>query len=345
MKLTLKEIADAVNGKVVGDGTIEVTGINSLGNASSGELSFFSDRRYKDQVKGTNASALLVSQPLDIFDGSQIVVTDPRLAQVKIVGMFAPPAAEFSGISDKAVIADSSLIGDKVSIYPLAYVGEDAVIGDDVTLYSGVFIGDRVRVGKGTIIYPNVTIMNDCIIGNNVIIHAGTVIGSHGFGFVKEGSRNLKVPQIGIVQIDDEVEIGANNCIDRATMGKTWIQKGVKTDNLIQIAHNVVIGEGTLIAAQTGLSGSVEIGHDVVIAGQVGMTDHIKIGDRVMIGPGSGLAKSVPSGEIVSGRPIVMPQRHYLKVSNLVVRLPELFNRLRGLEKKIERILKSKEQM
>jgi UDP-3-O-[3-hydroxymyristoyl] glucosamine N-acyltransferase len=314
--------------------------VNSLDKASKGEISFFTDKRYQDQVQHTGASALLVSKAVDIYHGPQVVVSDARLAQAKIIAMFSPPEPRFPGISKRAFIAESCKIGDNVSVYPMAYVGDGAVLGDDVTLYPGVFIGERVWIGNGTMIYPNVTITHDCIIGQNVIIHPGTVIGSHGFGFVKEAGKNVKVHQIGIVQIDDDVEIGANNCIDRAALGKTWIKRGVKTDNLIQVAHNVVIGEETLIAAQTGISGSVEIGRDVVMGGQVGMIDHLKIGDRAMIAPGSGLAKHINQGEIVSGRP-GMPHRHFLRVSRLFVRLPEIFERLKGLEKKVEAILKT----
>lgn len=341
MSLTLQEIADAIRGEVVGDKTVEITGVNSLEKASKGEISFFSDRRYKEQVDQTSASALIVSKVVDTYQGPQIVVYDAKLAQVKVVEMFAPPEPRFPGISESASIADSCIMGENASIYPMVYVGEGAIIGNDVTLFPGVFLGERVRIGDRTRIYPNVTVTHDCIIGNDVIIHSGSVIGSHGFGFVKEEGKNVKVPQIGIVKIDDEVEIGANNCIDRAALGTTWIKKGVKTDNLIQIAHNVVIGEETLIAAQTGISGSVEIGRDVVMGGQVGMIDHLKIGDRAMIAPGSGLAKPINQGEIISGRP-GMPHRLSLRVSKLLARLPEIFDRLRSLEKKVESILKSK---
>jgi UDP-3-O-[3-hydroxymyristoyl] glucosamine N-acyltransferase len=192
-----------------------------------------------------------------------------------------------------------------------------------------------VRIGNKTVIFPNVTILPDCIIGNEVVIRAGTVIGSDGFGFVRDGRRNVRVPQLGIVQIDDYVDIGANNCIDRAAMGKTWIKRGVKTDNLVHIAHNVVIGEDTLIAAQTAVGGSAHIGKEVVIGGQVAISDHIRIEDRVMIGSQSGVAKSLGPGEIVSGSP-AMPHRLWLRTSGILPRLPDLMERLRKLEKKVE---------
>ena len=224
----------------------------------------------------------------------------------------------------------------------MVYVGKDSVIGDDTTLFPGVFVGERVKIGKRTLVYPNVSILQDCIIGNDVILHAGTVIGGDGFGFAREGSVPVKIPQIGMVQIDDEVEIGSNNCIDRAALGKTWIQRRVKTDNLVQVAHNVVIGENTVIVAQVGISGSVNIGCDVVIGGQVGIIDHLEIGDRAMSGSQSGVAKSVAPGEVVSGYP-AMPHRLFLRTSGLIMKLPKTNSRLRDLERRLEELEKKLE--
>lgn len=339
MELTLKEIADSVKGEIKGDDRVIITGINSFDKARYGEVSFLFDQRFKSRVKETKASALLVSELVDGFEGPQVVVSNPKLAYARVADMFAAPTPRFEGISDRAVIDESVRIGENVSIYPMAYVGKEAVIGDDVTVFSGVFIGDRVRIGNGTMVYPNVTIMHDSIIGKDVIIHAGSVIGSDGFGFVKDGALNVKIPQFGFVQIDDQVEIGANNSIDRAAFGKTWIKRGVKTDNLVQIAHNVVIGEDTIIVGQTGISGSVEIGREVVIGGQVGISDHQKIGDRAMIGSKSGVYKSVPPGEKVSGIP-TMPHRVWLRTAGLITRLPWLSDRLKSLEKKVEKMEK-----
>ncbi|MBW1682137.1 MAG: UDP-3-O-(3-hydroxymyristoyl)glucosamine N-acyltransferase, partial [Deltaproteobacteria bacterium] len=205
----------------------------------------------------------------------------------------------------------------------------------EVILFPGVFVGDRVRIGAGSVLYPNVTVLGGCLLGRNVILHAGTVVGADGFGFVRDGARSVKVPQLGIVQIDDDCEIGANSCIDRAAFGKTWIRRGVKTDNLVQVGHNVVIGEDTIIVAQAGISGSVKVGREAIIGGQVGIRDHVEIGDRVMIASQSGVAKSIPEGRIVSGSP-TMPHRVWLKTTGLIPRLPRLFDRLRTLEKRVE---------
>ena len=328
-----------VGGEVIGDDQSMITGINSLYEGSKGDISFFADPRYKDAVKRTKASALLVSKAIDFFQGSQVVVPNPALAYAKVAGLFVPPISKFSGLHPSVFLHENSKIGENVSIYPSVYISEGVTIGNDVTLFPGVFVGDRVKIGDNTILYPNVTIMHDCVIGNEVIIHAGSVIGSDGFGFVRDGSINIKVPQLGIVQIDDQVEIGANNTIDRAAMGKTWIKRGVKTDNLVQVAHNVVIGEDTVIVAQTALGGSVQIGKGVIIGGQVAISDHVKVADGVMIGSQSGVPKSLSKGQIVSGTP-AMPHRLWLKTRGLITRLPQVSERLRNIEKKIERLEK-----
>jgi UDP-3-O-[3-hydroxymyristoyl] glucosamine N-acyltransferase len=336
----LKEIADLVGGEVIGDDQVIITGIHSLLEASPGEISFFNDPRYQERLKETKASALLVPAFTNLYAGPQVVVPNPALAYARVASLFASPLPRFSGRSEKAFIHKSARIGKDVSMYPFVYVGEEAWIGDHTTLYAGVFVGDRARIGNGTVIHPNVSILHDCVIGNEVIIHAGSVIGSDGFGFVRDGQMNVKIPQMGYVQIDDQVEIGANNTVDRAALGKTWIKRGVKTDNLVQIAHNVVIGEDTVIVAQTGISGSVNIGREVVIAGQVGIIDHISIGDRVMIGPQSGVAKFISPGQVVSGSP-TMPHRLWLRTTRVIPRLPEMYDRLRRLEKKVEELKNS----
>ena len=340
MKLSLKKIASLVGGNVIGNDSFIIEGINSLDAAAQGEISFFADRKYKESLRKTKASAIIVSEENLLFKGPQVVVSNPALAYAKVASIFAPPVPRYPGISEQAVLHDSTRIGKDVSIYPLVYVGEEALIGDNVIMFPGVFIGDRVKIGNGTIIYPNVTILHDCQIGKNVIINAGTVIGSDGFGFVRDGPVSVKIPQIGMVQIDDDVEIGANSCIDRAASGKTWIKRGVKTDNFVHVAHNVIIGEDTIVVAQVAISGSVHIGRQVIIGGQVGISDHVEIGDRVMIGSQSGVPKSIPSGEVVSGTP-AMPHRLWLKTSGIIKRLPQFNEHLRDLEKRVAELEKN----
>jgi UDP-3-O-[3-hydroxymyristoyl] glucosamine N-acyltransferase len=337
LELTLKHMAESIGGSVVGDDQVLIRGINSLALAEQGEISFLADQRLKGQAKTTKASALIVEKPFAVFRGPQLVVSDPYLAYAKVSAIFALAVPRFPGISEKTIIGEGTHLGEDVSIYPFVYVGRESVIGEEVTVFPGVYIGDRVRVGEGTVIYPNVTIMSDCVIGRGVIIHAGTVIGSDGFGYTRDGDVSVKIPQTGIVEIEDNVEIGANSAIDRAALGKTVVRKGVKTDNLVQIGHNVVVGENTIIVAQVGIAGSTTIGKAVVIGGQVGLTDHIEIGDRVMIGSKSGVAKSIPAGEVVSGIP-TMPHRLWLKTRGHIRRLPEYSDRLRELEHRIREL-------
>ena len=337
MEVTLKYIAESICGTVEGDAQVLIKGINSLALAEKGEISFLSDPRLKDLIRTTRASAVIVKEPIRFYKGPQLIVDDPSLAYAKVATMFAPPIPRFPGISEKSFIGEGARLGKGVSIYPFVYIGRKATIGNEVTLFPGVYIGDRVTVGKGSVIYPNVTVMPDCIIGKEVIIHGGTVIGSDGFGFTRDGDKSMKIPQTGIVEIADEVEIGAQNAIDRAAIGKTKIGKGVKIDNLVQIGHNVVIGENTIIVAQVGIGGSTKVGKNVVIGGQVGFTDHIEIGDRVMIGAKSGVTKSVHTGQVISGIP-AMPHRLWLKTRNLIKRLPEYSKRLKEIEGKIKNL-------
>ena len=334
MTFTLKEIADLVGGQIIGDEQVTIRGINSLHEASHGEISFFADPRYTKYLETTEATALLVPRLNEIYRGPQIMVPNPPLAYARVAGLFAPSETGFSGISPQAIIQENSRIGENVTIYPFVYIGREAIIGDHAILFPGVFIGERVHIGSDTKIYPNVTVMHGSLVGKGVIIHSGSVIGSDGFGFVRDRDLNIKVPQIGIVQIDDHVEIGANSTIDRAALGKTWIKRGVKTDNQVQVAHNVVIDEDTVIVAQTAIGGSARIGKRVIIGGQVAISDHVEVGDRAMIGSQSGVPKSIGPGEVVSGTPS-MPHRLWLRTRGLITRLPGFIDRLRSLEKKV----------
>lgn len=339
MAYSLKAIAELLNGSIEGDEDITIKGVNSLELAEEGEISFYYDPRYKENLSKTKASAIIVSKPEPSFKGTQIIVKSPALAFARLMSLFSKDKRPEPYIHKMAVIDETANIGKDVTIYPFVFVGRDAIIGDESVLYPGVYIGDGARVGKKNILHPNVVILDKCITGEHVIIHAGTIVGSDGFGYVKDGRLNLKIPQRGIVRIDDNVEIGSNCSIDRATLGITWIKSGVKMDNLIQIGHNVIIGENTIIVAQTGISGSVNVGSDVIIGGQVGISDHVSIGNRVMIGSQSGVARSIPEGEVVSGTP-TMPHRRWLKVSRLVERMPEFIERLRYLEKRLKEIEK-----
>jgi UDP-3-O-[3-hydroxymyristoyl] glucosamine N-acyltransferase len=224
-------------------------------------------------------------------------------------------------------------------VYAGAFVGKGAKIAEGAILYPGVYVGPGAVVGEGSILYPNVTVYRRCLIGKRVILHAGVVVGSDGFGFANPGLENRKVPQVGIVQIDDDVEIQANTTIDRGTLGRTWIQRGAKIDNLVQIAHNVVIGENSIIVSQVGISGSTRLGKRVIIGGQAGLVGHINVGDNVMIAAQAGITKDIPASRIMSGSPAI-PHRDWLRLNAHILRLPEMHKTLSELTKKIEELEK-----
>ena len=225
-------------------------------------------------------------------------------------------------------------LGKDVTVHALAYVGPGAVLGDRVVLHPGVHLGEGAAVGDDTVAHPNVCIYHGCVVGKRCIIHAGTVIGADGYGFVPEGGGYFKIPQVGIVQIDDDVELGALNTIDRAATGRTWIKRGVKTDNMVHVAHNCEVGEDTLLVAQVGISGSTSVGRHVVLGGKVGVAGHIKIGDNVQAGAKTGITNSVKDNEVVSGFPH-LPHRLWLRTRGLIKRLPELFDRVKSLEDRL----------
>ncbi|MGB9699044.1 MAG: UDP-3-O-(3-hydroxymyristoyl)glucosamine N-acyltransferase [Thermodesulfobacteriota bacterium] len=343
-KITLGELATLVGGSLDGDPDMEIFGIASLEEAHEGEISFLAEMKNISRLEKTLASAIIAPCQLPPFPKPVIRTPNPYLAFVKVQAFFSYQPYSPLGIDSRACIGRGAEIGKDVSIYPYVYIGEESKIGDRVVLYPGVYIGPKVQVGEDSILYPNVVVMERCLIGRRVIIHAGTIIGSDGFGFIQEGNRHLKIPQVGIVQVDDDVEIGANCTIDRATMGKTWIKRGVKTDNLVHVAHNVVVGEDTLLVAQVGIAGSTKIGNRVALGGQVGVVGHINIGDDVKVGAQSGVAQDVPAGQIVSGTPAI-PHRDWLRAQAIFSKLPEMKRTLSALEKRIvdlEEIIKGK---
>ncbi|MFW6115278.1 MAG: UDP-3-O-(3-hydroxymyristoyl)glucosamine N-acyltransferase [Thermodesulfobacteriota bacterium] len=334
MEITLRHIADSLGGIVEGDDSVVIRGIGSLALAEEGEISFLSDPGLQAQLRITKASALIIKERSDQYAGPQLIVPDPYLAYAKVAAIFAPPPPRLEGVSEKAVIGEGVFLGKGVSIYPFVYVGREARISDEALLFPGVYVGDGAHIGEGTILYPNVSVMPKCIIGRNVIVHAGSIIGSDGFGYARDGDVSVKIPQTGIVEIGDEVEIGANTTIDRAAFGKTVIQRGVKADNLVQIGHNVVVGANTIIVSQAGIAGSTSIGKNVTIGPQAGIIDHLEIGDRATVVGGSGVIKSIPEGQVVSGFP-TMPHRLWLKTRRHIRKLPEYFGKVKELEKRI----------
>lgn len=335
MTLTLQEIAKACGGELVGDAVGNITGAASLAEATSGEITFYGNARYLAAFRKTRASAAFV--PADFNEKvvpSQIRVANPTKAFEQLVIKFAPKGIEFSsGIHPTAVIDPAAKLGAEVSIQPYAVIEPGVQIGDRSVIGAGAYIGHETIIGANCMIYPHVTIRERSRIGSRVIVHSGAVIGADGFGFEVEEGQQKKVPQIGIVQIDDDVEIGANTTIDRARFGRTWIQRGVKIDNLVQIAHNVVIGENSVVAAQVGVAGSVRIGRGVMIGGQAGIIGHIEIGDRTLIGAQSGVSKSL-NGGIWWATPTV-PLKDAKEQIAWVRRLGNFFERVKALEKKL----------
>jgi UDP-3-O-[3-hydroxymyristoyl] glucosamine N-acyltransferase len=335
MSLTLKELANLSGGKLVGDPTLKITGAASLGEATPGEISFFTNRKYIGLLRKTRASAIFVPPDFaEPINAAQIRVSNPTKTFEQVVVKFAPkPITLVPGIHPSAVVDASAQLGQRVSIQPLAVIEPGAKIGNDTIIGAGSYVGHETVIGSACHIYPHVTIRERSRIGSRVIIHSGAVIGADGFGFEMVDGRHQKIQQLGIVQIDDDVEIGANTTVDRARFGRTWIQQGVKIDNLVQIAHNVVIGKNSVIVAQTGISGSTRVGERVTIAGQVGIVGHVEIADGTIIAAQSGVSKSLPGG-VWFGYPAV-PFSQAKQQFAWIHRLGKLFARVKEIEKKL----------
>ena len=335
MTLTLQEIAKLSGGELSGDGNRVISGAASLDEAVDGEIAFYNNPKYMPRLKATQASAVFVPPDFsEKISAAQIRVADPSKAFEQVVLELAPKPVVFaSGIHPTAVVDPTAKLGARVSIQPHAVIEADVTIGDETVVGAGSYVGHETAIGKSCLIYPNVTIRERSKIGSRVIIHGGAVIGADGFGFEFKDGRQRKIPQIGIVQIDDDVEIGANTTIDRARFGRTWIQEDVKIDNLVQIAHNVVIGKHSVIAAQVGISGSVRVGERVSMAGQVGIVGHATIGDGTMIAAQSGVSKNIPGG-VWFGYPAV-PFAEAKRQFAWVHRLGKLFERVKAIEKKL----------
>lgn len=342
--LSLKEIADKIGGEVVGDGKIFIERIAEIKEAKEGEITFLANPKYVSFLEKTKASAVIVSKEISLNNmskGFQLIrVQDPYLAFQRVASIFAyTQRREKAGINPSAIIGKNVKIGKNVLISAFVVIEDDVEIGDDVIIHPFVFIGRKSKIGNGTLIYQNVSIREESEIGKRVILHCGVVVGSDGFGYATEGKIHHKIPQMGNVVIEDDVEIGANTTVDRATLGATVIKKGTKIDNLVQVAHNVVLGENCLLAAQVGISGSTEVGNGVVMGGQAGLVGHISVGDNAKIGAQAGVTKSVTENTIVSGYP-ARPHSEAKRREAAVLRLPRLFSRIAELEKRIEELEK-----
>ena len=337
MHATVEELAALVGGRVIGaGGNTPITGAASVSEAQEGDITFFGNPKYLSALRASRATCALVPEGFaETIAAIPIQVANPSLAFSQVVERFAPAPVVFEpGIHPSAVVAPSARIGAGVTIGAHAVVEAGAVIGDHSFLGANTYVGHEAKIGAHCHIHPNATIRERCTLGNRVVIHSGAVIGSDGFGYEMAQGRYVKIPQIGIVQIDDDVEIGANTTIDRARFGRTWIGEGAKIDNLVQIAHNVVIGKHTVICAQTGVSGSSKIGNYVTLAGQVGLVGHIEIGDQAIVAAQSGVSKDLAPKQMYWGTPAV-PIREQKELIAYVSRLPKLVERVKRLEAQI----------
>jgi UDP-3-O-[3-hydroxymyristoyl] glucosamine N-acyltransferase len=336
--MTLKEIAALIEGELSGDGEVKISGIASIAGAVEGQITFLLNRSFEKHLTGTKASAVIVGQDAEkeVLGGrNYITVKNPALAHALVADLFEVRDSHGSGVSDRAFVSESAIVADSAVVYPYAYIDDSAIVERGVIIYPFSYIGKHVRIGEESVIHPNVSIYGGTVVGRRVIIHAGAVLGSDGFGYVWDGKRHRKIAQLGILEIEDEVEIGANTCVDRASLDKTTIGKGTKIDNLVQIGHNVVVGENSVMASQVGIAGSSTVGNYVVLGGKVGVNDHVTIGDGVMAAGGTGITKSVSPRSIISGTPH-MAHRDWLRLQVYLRKLPELFGRMDAIEEKLD---------
>jgi len=339
MTFTVSQIAEIISASIEGNPNTIIHTICKIEEGVDGGLSFMANHKYAGYIYKTKASAVIVSKdfaPEKSIQTTLIRAENPYLALAKLLEVYQQMKPEKSGISLQACVAKTATIGNNVYIGEFVSVGEDVKIEDNAQLYPHVYVGDGVKIGKNTVLYSGVKVYAGCEIGHNTIIHAGAVIGADGFGFAQQEGDYFKVPQIGNVIIGNHVEIGANTCIDRATLGSTKIHNYVKLDNLIQIAHNCEIGEGSAFASQSGVSGSTKIGKRAIVAGQVGIIGHLKIGNHVVVGAQSGVTGNIPDNKIVLGTPAISA----MEEKKLIIyrkKLPELFNQINVLEKQMKK--------
>ncbi len=338
--MILNELARLIGAQSRGDGEIELTGVGPLAQARAGDVTYVAEASRLEEAKETEASALIV--PVKLADQaaltgrSLLVAKDAKLAFARAIAVFHSKPYKSRGVSSDLVLGENSRIGSDCSIHPRVTIGRDSVVGDRVTLHPGVVIGDNCRIGDDTVIFANVSVYDDTEIGARCRIHSGVVLGADGFSFTPdEDGRQFKLLQVGRVVIEDDVEIGANCAVDRAGFGCTRIRRGAKFDNLIQIGHNVEIGENTVVAALAGFSGGTRVGRNCVIAGQIGTNQHITVGDGAIITARTGVTKSVEPGKLMGGMMPAMDYQQWRKSQVLYARLPELFERLKKLERKL----------
>jgi UDP-3-O-[3-hydroxymyristoyl] glucosamine N-acyltransferase len=336
----LSELAAQVGGEVLGDGTLAIRGVNGLAEAQPDELTFFSNARYKQQLLNSRAGAVLVGSDAPARNGTTYVrVADPYLAFARISQLFHPRPRFEAGVRPGAWVHAAASVDATATVMAGATVERGARIGPRSVLFPGAYVGPDTMLGEDVLVYPNVTIRERCQIGDRCVLHAGCVIGADGFGFALdlEGPVHVKIPQVGRVRIEDDVEIGACSCVDRATHGETVIGRGAKVDNLVQVAHNVRVGPLSILCAQAGVSGSAELGTGVVLAGQVGVVGHIHVGDGAKVGAQSGVGHDVPGGAEVAGSP-AFDRREWRRAVVAYPKLATLMKEVRELRRRVEEL-------
>ncbi|HMW67529.1 MAG TPA: UDP-3-O-(3-hydroxymyristoyl)glucosamine N-acyltransferase [Chitinophagaceae bacterium] len=346
MTFPASQIALLINGKVAGNPDVAVSAFGKIEEAQEGQLTFFANPKYEDYLYSTKASVIIINEAYDLkqkVNATLIKVPDAYTAFATLLGKYQEiMQQQLTGIQEPSYISRTAKYGQQVFIGAFAFLGENVTVGNNTKIFPNVYLGDQVTVGDNTIIHPGVKIYHGCKIGSNVIIHAGTVIGSDGFGFAPQADGSLqKVPQIGNVVVEDNVEIGANATIDRATMGSTIIKSGAKLDNLIQIAHNVEVGHSTVIAAQAGISGSTKIGNGVMIGGQAGLAGHLHVGDGAKINAQAGLGKSLKPGAAVTSSP-AYDYGQAIRSQAVARTLPEMEKRIKELEILVKQLISEK---
>ena len=342
MEFSAQQIAAFLNGTVEGDPDVKVSNFSKIEEGKIGTLTFLANPKYEHYIYNTKASIVLVNNdftPLGIVPATLIRVDNAYASLAMLLNMVEQSKKKENGIDSTAFIAKSASVDENAYIGAFAYIGNNAKVGKNCRIYPYAYVGDNVIIGDNTVLYPHVTIYEGCVVGCNCILHAGSVVGSDGFGFAPEGETYKKIPQLGNVVIEDDVEIGANTTIDRAVMDSTILRRGVKLDNLVQIAHNVEVGENTVMAAQVGIAGSVKIGKHCMFGGQVGLAGHIKIADHVNFGAQSGVISDIKEATTGLGAPAI-PAKNFMRSSAIFGRLPEMYRTIGQLQREIEELKK-----
>ena len=341
MKKTVQELAAFLGGTVIGNGDAVIEDVKGLAEAGRQDITFAVDP-YTEYLPQVHAGAVIVEKEVPAGDNTLVVVENPRLAFSHLLVLFHPRQSVASGIHPTAIIDDSAVIGKDTAVMAYAVIGKNVKIGDHCTIYPSVFIGDNVTIGSGTTIYPGAVIHENCVLGQRDVIRAHAVIGGEGFGFATENGKHTRIPQIGNVEIGDDVEIGACTCIDNATLGSTKVARGTKVDNLVHLGHNVEIGEDCFIIAQTGIAGSTKAGNHVIFAGQTGCTGHITIGDNAVFAGKTGITGNIKGGQVYAGFP-ARPHMEWSRTQVYLKHLPEMAKTIKALEKKIAELEKKAE--